>query len=183
MSMMYHVTLDANNVPVISPLKQYDSLHQELLCDSSFTAEHGEHLKLPAQGKALDIQMTMDLSGATGFELEVFASQRERTVIRFVQRNEHPYAYVTVDAVNASLDPTQIGKAPETIDVPIMDEARRLDIRILIDNCMIEVFCQGRIIFNLAYPTLPESDGIYLSGIGGTARCKKAKVWSMKQIY
>ncbi|MBQ7932781.1 MAG: glycoside hydrolase family 32 protein, partial [Clostridia bacterium] len=186
MTMMYHVTLDEKNAPVISPLAQYDSLHKELLCDGSFAAKHGERILLPARGRALDIQLTMDLSRSIGFELEVFAGEREKTVIRFVEQNsshEPRRAYVMVDAGRSSLDPLQYGNVPETADVPVMGDERQLDIRILTDACTVEVFCQGRVVFSTAYPTLPDSDGVFLTGIGGTAVCRNAKIWSMEQIY
>jgi len=170
---------------VILPLPQYDTLHQALLYEGSLTAEPWQRLEVPARGKSLDIQMTVQLADARGFELEVLASERERTVIRFAERRGgwRACGLVTVDATHSSLDPLQIGKAPETIELPLMGEDRRLDMRILIDNCTIEVFCQGRLAFNMAYPTLPESDGIFLSGIGGSVSCDKMRIWQMKQIY
>ncbi len=185
MTMMYHVTLGENDEPILSPLPQYDTLHEALLCNGSFAAAHGEHLELPARGKALDIQMTLDLSEASGFELEVFASERERTVIRFNERHNvwKERAYVTVDATHSSLDPLQMGKAPETISVPLTGDDRKLNLRILIDHCTVEVFCQGTVVFNMAYPTLPESDRLYLSGIGGKILAEAVRIYKMKQIY
>ena len=185
MSMMYHVTLGEDNEPVISPLPQYDTLHKKLLYAGSLTAEPGQRLEVPARGKSLDIQMTVQMAEARGFELEVLTSAQERTVIRFAERRGGWKAcgMVTVDTTHSSLDPLQIGKAPEIMELPLMGEDRKLDMRILVDNCTMEVFCQGRLAFNMAYPTLPESDGIFLSAIGGRVCWEKIQVWSMKQIY
>jgi len=185
MTMMYHITLDENENPVISPLPQYDTLHDTLLCDGAFDAKLGERIEIPARGKALDIQMTVDLSRANGFEIELLSSQYEHTTVRFAERHGtwRDRAYVTIDSTHSSLDTHQMGKSPETISVPLTGEDRKLNVRVLVDCCTVEVFCQGRIAFNMSYPTLPESDRIYLSALGGDIRTESLKIWSMKQIY
>ncbi len=186
MSMTYHVTLDEDGAPVFSPLAQYDALREDLLYDGSFTSAQEERVALPVRGKSLDIQLTADLSRASGFEMEVFSSARERTLIRFTERNGNrkpPRAYVCVDSVRSSLDPLQWANIPETAVVPVMGDARRVDMRILLDACTVEVFCQGRVVFSTAYPTLPESGGIAFTAIGGPVVCESMKIWSMKTIY
>ncbi|MBP3334079.1 MAG: glycoside hydrolase family 32 protein [Clostridia bacterium] len=185
MTMMYHITLDENDTPVISPLPQYDTLHDTLLCDSTFDAKLGERIEIPARGKALDIQMTVDLSRANGFEIELLSSQYEYTTVRFAERHStwRDRAYVTIDSTHSSLDTHQMGKSPETISVPLTGEDRKLSIRILVDHCTVEVFCQGRIAFNMSYPTLSDSDRIFLSSLGGDIRAESVKIWNMKQIY
>lgn len=184
MTMVYHVRLGDFREPVIEPLEQYDLLHEELLFDGSFEVKRGEEFQVPAHGKALDIQFTVDLSQATGFGLDVFRSEKERTSIRFNERfgSWRDRAYFTIDATRSSLDPLQMGKAPECVRTWGSDQGK-LTVRVLIDHCTVELFSRGGLLFNMAYPTLPESDGIFFSPTGGDLKVESLKIWSMKRIF
>lgn len=183
-TMVYHVKLGYFNEPYVEPLPVYDELHDGLLYDGSFTVGRGEEFEIPARGKALDIQLTLDVSRASGFQLDVFRSEKERTSISFIERHGswRDRAYLTIDATHSSLDPLHMGKAPETVQ-SWGSENGKLELRILLDHCSVEVFYHGSVKFSTTYPTLPESDRLFLSSLGGDVTVESVKVYRMKQIF
>ncbi len=183
-TMVYHVTIGMFNQPVVEPLPAYDELHEALLYDGNFKVERGGEFELPAHGRALDIQLEIDLGGAAGFGLDVFHSGKETTAIRFTERHGswRDRAYLTIDSSRSSLDPLHMGKAPESIQCWGSQDGK-LSVRILIDHCTVEVFLGGEVMFSTAYPTLEESDRLVFSPTGGDVTVTSAKVYSMKRIY
>ncbi len=177
MTMVYDVTVNGDGKPVLSLPPQTDSLRGELLYDSTLEINAGDKIEIPARGKMLDISLKADLSGSKGIEIDVLTSEKEKTKITWLKRN-----YLTIDTSASSLDPFDFSRCPETVFAPT-DQLGYGEIRILLDNCTVEVLVNGVLAFSTAYPTLDESDRIFISSLGGTARIRECKIWKMKSIY
>lgn len=184
MSLVYHVHLGRFNEPIIEPVSQADDLHEKLLYDGSFNLSAGSEFEIPARGRALDIKVKVDMNKASGFTLDVFRSEKERTSIKFNQRygSWRDRAYFTIDTSEASLDPLKMGKTPETICTWGSNEEGILEFRVLIDHSTVEVFCYGAVIFSMTYPSLPESDKLYFRATGGDIRVTDMKIWKMEEV-
>ena len=58
-----------------------------------------------------------------------------------------------------------------------------LDVRILVDRCMVEVFVNGRItIMQMMYPS-ESSTGIFLEALGHDVMIDELDIWKMSSIY
>lgn len=184
MSMVYELWLGRRNEPYIVPLKDIGSLHKDVLYSGNFKVEAGSEFEVPARGRALDIYLNVDLSKASGFTLDVFRSEKERTSIKYSQRYRawRDRAYVTIDTSDASLDPLKMGRTVETLAVNGCGDGGTLDLRVFIDYCTVEVFCNGAVICSMTYPSLPESDKIFVRAGSGDIDVKNMVVWKMDEI-
>ena len=184
MTLMYTVRLGDNNEPIIEPAPQIDTLREELLYQGGFKVEAGKEFEVPASGKALEIELNVKMNGASSFTLDVFRSDREKTSVKFNQRNElwREITYVTIDTTDSSFEPLKFGRMPETIRFDSWDHTEDVKLRVFIDHCTVEVFYNGKVIFAMAHPSLPESNQIYLKAGGYDIEVTDMKVWKMEEI-
>lgn len=188
MSMMYHVTLGEDDQLRIVPVEGISNLH-----GACFRAEH---LKLPmferktldAHGRALDLQMQIDRGSARTIRIELLRSAdgREHTdVLLYMPCVPHraTQAFVTVDTTYASLSPASQSRIPETT-MFLIGEDEPVNVRILLDRCMLEVFVNDRVVLTqMVYPTLEDSEQVALTALGGDAELISGHIWEMNSIY
>ena len=87
-----------------------------------------------------------------------------------------------IDTTYSSVSPDAEGRQPEVVQVPDVSDDM-LDVRILVDRCMVEVFVNGRItIMQMMYPS-ESSTGIFLEALGHDVMIDELDIWKMSSIY
>ena len=131
-----------------------------------------------ASGDALEIKLEFELADADAFELVVARSDdgEERTPIRYTDDDQ-----LIVDRDDSSLsdaasaEPQSIDEAPQTDDGVV-------NLRVLVDASVVEVFVNGRTcVSSRIYPTRPDSTGVALRAIGGNVDLHSGDVWTLNQ--
>lgn len=134
--------------------------------------------------------MKLHLSDARGLTLKVLASDNscEHTDINLYRsrrkRGEEVVSMFSavIDTTYSSVSPDAEGRQPEVVQVPDVSDDM-LDVRILVDRCMVEVFVNGRItIMQMMYPS-ESSTGIFLEALGHDVMIDELDIWKMSSIY
>ena len=187
MSLMYHMTLGDDGKLRIKPVETIASLHGECFASSDIKLTAFEERKLDASGKALDIRMRLRRGSARCVRIEVLKSAdgREHTdvVLHMPAGRKKDIGYVTVDTAHSSLSTEIMSRIPESAAFDLRQE-EVLDVRILLDKCMLEAFVNDRVVLmQMMYPILPDSEHVSVTAIGGDAQIESAKIWQMNGIY
>ncbi len=91
--------------------------------------------------------------------------------------------YLTVDTASASLRTDIQSRIPETTRFDLAED-ELLNVRILLDKCMLEVFVNDRVVLmQMVYPALEDSDHVSVTAIGGDAQIQSAQIYPMNSIY
>ena len=122
------------------PVPELRKLGKKLLNLESRTLAPGPAgFKLPFRGEAYDLELMLTLDTAKSFNINVLQSDSERTILRYdVARQE-----LTLDRTksgNVAFNPL-FASTLETAKVPL--EKGRLQLRVLVDKSVVEVFAQG----------------------------------------
>lgn len=187
MSMMYHVTLGEDDQLRIRPVEAVASLHGECCEVGSMHLRAFQEELMPIRGRALDIQMQIARAGARAVRISVLqsADKREHTdVILHMPTAHRPLiGYLTVDTASSSLRTDIQSRIPETTKFDLA-EGEPLNVRILLDKCMLEVFVNDRVVLmQMMYPTLEDSDHVSVTAVGGDADIQSAQIYPMSSIY
>lgn len=187
MSVMYHVTLGDDQQLRIKPVDQLASLHGGLYETNTLHLNAFETQTLPVNGRALDIQMAIKRGSARAVRIEVLKSAdgREHTdvVLHMPIARRPQIGYLTVDTAFSSLSLNTMSRLPENTQFPL-EEDELLNVRILVDKCMVEVFVNDRVVLmQMMCPTLSDSDHISITAMGGDATVESAQIWQMNSIY
>jgi len=90
--------------------------------------------------------------------------------------------YLIADTTRSSLSPDAEGRNPEVMNIPDVEESH-LDLRILVDRCMVEIFANGRItMMQMMYPS-KDSTQVSLEALGGNITINSLDIWNMASIY
>lgn len=187
MSMMYHVTLGEDDQLRIRPVDAVDSLHGDGCALSSVHLSAFKEKLMPIRGRALDIQMQIARAGARAIRISVLqsADKREHTdvILHMPTAHRPQIGYLTVDTANASLRTDIQSRIPETTKFDLAED-EPLNVRILLDKCMLEVFVNDRVVLmQMMYPTLEDSDHVSVTAVGGDADIQSARIYQMNTIY
>jgi beta-fructofuranosidase len=88
-----------------------------------------------------------------------------------------------VDTSHASLYTDVIGRIPDSTRF-LWDGKEKVNVRIFVDKCMVEVFVNDKAaLCQMAYASLPESDGITVEALGGDATVENVTAYDMDSIY
>lgn len=122
------------------PVPELRKLGKKLLNLESRTLAPGPAgFKLPFRGEAYDLELMLTLDTAKSFNINVLQSDSERTILRYdVARQE-----LTLDRTksgNVAFNPL-FASTLETAKVPL--EKGKLQLRVLVDKSVVEVFAQG----------------------------------------
>ena len=142
---------------------------------------------MPIRGRALDIQMQIARAGARAIRISVLqsADKREHTdvILHMPTAHRPQIGYLTVDTANASLRTDIQSRIPETTKFDLAED-EPLNVRILLDKCMLEVFVNDRVVLmQMMYPTLEDSDHVSVTAVGGDADIQSARIYQMNTIY
>ena len=187
MSLVYHVTLGEDGQLRIRPVEGVKSLRgaETEVRDLMLTAFSEQYL--PVRGRSLDIALQLRRGSAHTVRIRLLRSVdgREHTdVLLHMPCVRRPnIAFLTVDITDASRSGAVQSRIPESTQFHLEDD-EPLDVRILLDRCMLEVFVNDRVVLmQMMYPTLADSDGITVEALGGDAELSEARIWQMGSIY
>ena len=129
------------------------------------------------RGDCLEIGVRIDPGTASAVVLEVGAALggEETTRIRWDRAGRR----LSVDRSRSSSDPRARGG--DHGGAFELSSAERLDLRVLLDRSILEVFANGRFALTARiYPTRADSDGIRLLAEGGDALVESFNVWRLE---
>ena len=186
-SLMRHITTDAEGNIWIKPAEQNKSLRAKKILDESFELGAFEKKTLGARGKCIEINAEIDMKQARSVEFRVLADAegKEYTTISIISGMNRitPCGYISVDTSHASLYTDVIGRIPDSTRF-LWDGKEKVNVRIFVDKCMVEVFVNDKaVLCQMAYASLPESDGITVEALGGDATVENVTVYDMDSIY
>lgn len=186
MGVMYHVTLGDDGQLRVKPVDELASLHGDCCEVQGAKLSAFEEKQLDIRGKALDVDIQVKRGSARAVRFEVLKSAdgREHTdvVLHMPTLHRPNICYLTVDTANASLSTDIQSRIPETTKFDLAD-VEPLNVRILVDKCMLEVFVNDRVVLmQMMYPTLPDSDHVSVTAVGGDAEIS-GRIWRMNSIY
>ncbi len=186
-SLMRHMMPGEDNSVIIKPIESAVSLRLELLCDEKITLDANKRTKIQGGGKCIEIETQIDMKDARAIELRVLADKesKEYTTVTITKGMNRitTCGYVSIDNTHSSLLPEVIGRIPDSTRF-LYDGNEKLNVRIFIDNCIVEVFVNDRVALSqLAYSSLPQAEDIYIEAIGGEAKLENIKIWKLDGIY
>ena len=209
MTLPWHLTLKEDNALAMEPVEEVKSLRgmHTRFTDIALSANE-ERVIDNAVGKAIEIDMTVDIGTAREFGLYVFRSPNgdERTKISiYNHRHGKTNDSLQIDTSYSSLRTDLIGKPPENAPFRLSSDGK-VRLRIFLDRSLIEVFADnGECLPEWAfprkgidklfplfsrqcavarvYPQQEESNGISLFAIGGEAKVVSMDVWQMRAIW
>src|SRR4051812_4175806 len=173
-------TVDGRPQVVQQPVASLDTLETGQRYTENSTTVTGEHT-LTKRGDVLDIRATLRPGSAARMGLKVLTNANgDETVISY-----------DVAAGTLSIDRTKSGAAaaalagfPGVHSAPVALRDGRLDLRILVDRSLVEVFAQGgeRTIADQVYPT-PGSDGLKVFATGGSATLESLDIRELRTTW
>src|SRR3954468_5416143 len=173
-------TVDGRPQLVQQPVASLDTLETGQRYTENSTTITGERT-LSKRGDVLDIRATLRPGSAARMGLKVLTnSNGDETVIGY-----------DVAAGTLSIDRTKSGAAaadlagfPGVHSAPVALRDGRLNLRILVDRSLVEVFAQDgeRTIADQVYPT-PGSDGLKVFATGGTATLETLDIRELRTTW
>lgn len=149
MSLMYHVTPGEDDKLRIRPVDAIASLHDACCEIQDMHLDSQVRQTLDIRGSALDLQMRFKRGSAHAIRISVLesADRREHTdIVLHMPTNHRPHiGYLTVDAASSSLSEDIQSRIPENTKFDLAED-ELLNVRILIDKCMVEVFVNDRVV-------------------------------------
>ena len=149
MSLMYHVTLGEDDKLRIRPVDVIASLHDACCEIQDMHLDSQVRQTLDIRGSALDLQMRFKRGSAHAIRISVLesADRREHTdIVLHMPTNHRPHiGYLTVDAASSSLSEDIQSRIPENTKFDLAED-ELLNVRILVDKCMVEVFVNDRVV-------------------------------------
>ena len=187
MSLMYHVTLGEDDKLRIRPVDAIASLHDACCEIQDMHLDSQVRQTLDIQGSALDLQMRFKRGSAHAIRISVLesADRREHTdIVLHMPTNHRPHiGYLTVDTAASSLSEDIQSRIPENTQFDLAED-ELLNVRILVDKCMVEVFVNDRVVLmQMMYPALKDSDHVSVTAVGGDANIESAQLFTMRSIY
>jgi beta-fructofuranosidase len=132
---------------------------------------------VPDAGTGFDVGVTLTPHRAARVELDLCASPYglERTVVFL----DVAAGSVGLDTAASTLSTeARTGVYSASLD---LQPQRAVDVRVVGDGCILEVFVDGRPFTGRVYPTREDSRSIRLRAYGGAARVARAEVWTVTE--
>ena len=159
-------TVDGRPQLVQQPVASVDTLETGQRHTESAGAITGERT-ITKRGDVLDIRATLRPGNATRMGLKVLTNTNgDETVIGY----DVAAGMLYIDRTKSGAAAAELPGFPGVHAAPVALRDGRLNLRILVDRSLVEVFAQGgeRTIADQVYPT-PGSDGLKVFADGGTA--------------
>lgn len=161
------------------PVAELAALRSDVAEVAARALNEDEVLTVPHRGTAIDIEAVIELgadSVATFAVLENAAGS-EQTLIYFDARRGE----FGIDRSRSSLDDS-FETSPASGTLPMNGDGL-VDVRILIDRSVIEIFANGRALTTRVYPTDLDSDRISVRASAGTVELTSLSAWTMNGIW
>jgi levanase len=173
-------TIDGRPQLVSQPVGSLDTLETGQRYTEGAGAISGERT-LTKRGDVLDIRATLRPGSAKHMGLKVLTNANgDETVIGY----DVAAGLLSVDRTKSGSAAAELAGFPGVHSAPVALRDGRLDLRILLDRSLVEVFAQGgeRAISDQVYPT-PGSDGLKVFADGGTATLDSLDVRELRTTW
>ncbi len=146
-------------------------------------------------GSSMELNVLLEPKGASSVEIDVLRSPDKAEYTRVVFYPQRGYANntgqmkdvrmkssVAIDSTYTALDSAR-SRPPEVADV-LVDLSKPVQLRIFVDQSIVEVFVNGRqYLAQRVYPSREDSVGVSIRSQGGEATLQRLDAWPMKNIY
>jgi beta-fructofuranosidase len=179
MSLPRLVTLDSAGTLEIEPVPELRTLRDAATHFPAIALPAESLVNVPIHGTQLELALSIAPDHASEIEVIVRCSPdgSEQTIIRY----QRATGTISIDSSQASRDPSV---KHDQRSGPLhlkSDNAEPLELRIWIDNSVIEVFANRRAcLTGRVYPTRSDSLGVALYARGGSARLVAGTGWHLK---
>jgi fructan beta-fructosidase len=173
-------TVDGRPQLVSQPVDSLNTLETGQRYTEGASAISGERT-LTKHGDVLDIRATLRPGSAKHMGLKVLTNANgDETVIGY----DVAAGLLSVDRTKSGTAAAELAGFPGVHSAPVALRDGRLDLRILVDRSLVEVFAQGgeRVISDQVYPT-PGSDGLKVFADGGTATLDSLDVRELRTTW
>ncbi|MEU4197109.1 glycoside hydrolase family 32 protein [Kribbella sp. NPDC026611] len=130
-------------------------------------------------GDQLDIELRLVVPPGATAEITVRCTSdgSEKTVI-IVDRDT---GELRLDRQHSSRD-LDVDRKPLVGAVPIATDGR-VELRVIIDHSVLEIFANGRALTARVYPTRPDAVGVAVGAVGGHIQLEQLDAWTMADIW
>lgn len=187
MSLPRLISIGLDGALVQQPAPEVQSLRRDQINPLTAPEDFGESgmwTTVPdLRGDQLDIELSARLAPGATLRIAVRESSdgSEHTIIELSRASAHPDALtLRLDRENSSLD-RSTDREPLHGDAPT-DTEGRLELRVLIDHSVIEIFANGRALTSRIYPTRSDALGASISLREGAA-LERLEAWHMADIW
>jgi beta-fructofuranosidase len=175
-SLPRELSLGEDNRLRMRPVEELKQLRYNERQQTDIQLDPGKEVTVTrVKGQLLDIELTIELAGATRCGLKVCCSPNgeEETVVGYDAQEKK--LFIDTRASSLGMGKKMVEAAPFSL---AQDELLRL--RILLDKSLVEVFATDRqAVLRTIYPSRPDSLGVRLFSEGGAARIHSLKAWDM----
>ncbi|RZT27579.1 beta-fructofuranosidase [Kribbella sp. VKM Ac-2569] len=180
MSLPRQLTIGSDGQVVQAPVTEVAALRRNHVTVQPQTLEPGPAIGLTGiAGDQLDIEAQLVIPDGACAEIALRCSPdgSERTVISL----DRTTGELRLDRSNSSQDP-DVDRAPLAGALPIPVDGR-VELRVVIDHSVLEIFANGRALTARIYPTRPDATGISLRVSGGSVLLEQLDAWTMADIW
>ena len=173
-------TVDGRPQLVQQPVASLDTLETGQRHTESNTTITGERT-LTKRGDVLDIRATLRPGSASRVGLKVLTNANgDETVIGY----DVAAGMLSIDRTKSGAAAAELANFPGVHSAPVTLRDGRLNLRILVDRSLVEVFAQGgeRTIADQVYPT-PGSDGLQVFATGGSATLETLDIRDLRTTW
>ncbi|MFI5706524.1 glycoside hydrolase family 32 protein [Kribbella sp. NPDC051620] len=181
MSLPRQLTIGRDGQLVQEPVAEIAALRRDHVAVRPQTLEPGVAIELSEViGDQLDIEARLVIPDGAYAEIALRCSPdgTERTVISIDRAGT---GELRLDRANSSLDP-DVDRTPLAGALPIPADGS-VELRIIVDHSVLEIFANGRALTARIYPTRPDATGVSLRVSDGAVRLEQLDAWTMADIW
>jgi len=164
----------------LEPVEELTALRADHRRSEDVALAANEEWHAPGGGRSIELRAEVDVAGARELELSVLRSAdgTERTTVTY---------WPATDALgltpgHAGEDADALGRPPE-VGALSLERDEPLELRVFVDNSVVEVFANGRQTLTTRADPGSDSTGISLLARRGDARLEAIDVWEMESIW
>lgn len=170
--------LDDDDVLEIAPIRELETLREELLCE--FQDARGEAINRnleSVRGRCLEIRLEVPLSTGGEIGVEVLRTPNGREATRIGLRQEDSFFFV--DRSRSSFDPNGRGGVQGGL---LACRTDRFCLTVFVDQSMVEAYANNsKCITSRAYPIESDADGVRLFGLSDSP-ISCLQIWRLAEI-
>ena len=175
------MSLDVHGKLRIEPVEELKTLRQRQRRLAPRRIEPGSDVLLDISGTTREIEAVIDpaRSAECGFRLRCSPGGEESTTVVY----RSPERELAIDVSNSSLDKDVVDRHGQSAPLGLA-EGEMLNLRIYLDQSVLEVFANGRqCLTKRIYPSREDSNQIRLFAVGDFAELRALDTWDMKPIW
>lgn len=180
MSLPRQLTIGSDGQLLQAPVAEVATLRRDHTAVESQTLEPGPAMVLPdVSGDQLDIEARLGIPSGASVEISLRCSPdgSERTVVVL----DREAGELRLDRVNSSQDP-DVDRTPLAGALPVSADGR-VEIRVIIDHSVVEIFANGKALTARIYPTRQDAIHASVRVTGGSVRLEQFDAWTMADIW